>query len=128
MVGVEYDSAVEIKDYAKPWSNRDYTFIHVPEELIGLKYYQYEARSNKGVTLDVKTKTTVKIIVGGWSGDLSAITKWENEGWEKIESKMRYGPDGEIYSRLHILSKDVNEGTLIINDYSEFAGIIVLTR
>ena len=133
IVGVDHELALPLMSDGKgnlPWTNRDYRFIDIPEELTGYKYYQYEARSGKGVTLNIQKKTKVTILVGADTAaprDLEAITKWENEGWEKIDSKLLYGPEPRT-PKMQILQKSVDAGKLRINDYSEFGGIIVLTK
>ncbi len=78
--GVSQASAIDLQDGKKPWSNRDYAFINLPKNIAGMKFYQYEARSRKGVKLRVNKKGIVKIIVGGWEGDLPGLKQWEKEG------------------------------------------------
>ena len=134
VVGVDYELALPLVSDGKgklPWTNRDYRFHDVPDLLDGYKYYQYTAQSGNGVTLNIKRKSKVIIVVGAsqYSGprEKEAISKLENEEWEKIESNLHYLVRSDKHN-LQILSKVVNKGKLRIKDNSEFGGIIVLTK
>ena len=124
---IKIDKALKLVDGAKPWSNRDYVFLNLPKKLLGMKYYQYEARSGKGVVLNIVKNCTVKIIVGGYKNDLPALDKWKKEGWkQQRRTEIQYTDHNR--NELFVLSKDAKKGqTLQIHDYSEYAGIIVLT-
>ena len=126
--GVSPDSAIDLQDGKRPWSNRNYIFVNLPKSLAGMKYYQYEARSGKGVKLRINKTCVVKIIVGGYDGDLPALKKWKKEGWRKqSRTKIKYTDHQK--NDLFILTKSVNKDEILeIKDYSEYAGIIVITN
>ena len=121
--------ALKLRDGAKPWSNRVFVFVNLPKELEGMSYYQYTARSRKGLTIKVHNNCEVKIIVSGWAIDLPALEKWLSEGWNKMPRTNITFTYGAPPLSMFVLSKQVKAGdTLKMIDYSAFGGIIVLTN
>jgi hypothetical protein len=128
VANISAEKALKLRDGAKPWSNRDYVFVNLPKEFKGMSYYQYTARSRKGLTIKVHNNCEVKIIVGGHKVDLPALEKWLSEGWNKMPRTKITITYGAPPMSMFVLSKQVKAGdTLKVIDYSVFGGIIVLT-
>ena len=127
VVNMSVAKALRLRDGAKPWPNRAFVFVDLPKELKGMSYYQYDRTSRKGRTIKVHNNCEVKIIVGGHAKDLPALKKWISEGWNKMPgTKITYTSLSP--TSMFVLSKKVKAGdTLKMIDYSEIAGIIVLT-
>ena len=61
--------------------------------------------------------------------DVEAIKKWEEEGWQRSGPSPKYLQTHSGTKFLfQMLKKQVNAGNFEIKDYSEFGGIILLTR
>jgi len=122
------DMAVELNDMAEPWINRGYKFLNIPSKLRGKKFFPYKAKSKRGATLIIKKNCLVRVIVGGNKEDASIIPMWEKEGWKRDRSYNLRSSD-RLKSKLIVLTRLARAGQKIrMNDYSKFAGIIVLAN
>ena len=122
-------SAVELNAIAKPWMNRDYKFLNIPSTLTGKKFFPYRAKSKVGVTLIIKKNCLVRVIVGRNKDDAFAIPKWEKEGWKRERINNNFGFSSRGKGKFAVLTRLAKEGQKIrMNDYSKFAGIIVLAN
>ena len=120
--------AVELNDIAEPWINRSYKFLNIPKKLLGKIFFPYKARSKRGVTLVIKKNCLVRVLVGGNKYDLSAVEQWEKEGWKR-ERSHNFRFNNKTKDKFIILTRLARAGSKIrMNDYSKFAGIIVLAN
>jgi hypothetical protein len=122
-------SAVELNAIAKPWLNRKYRFLNIPSSLTGKKFFPYKAKSKTGVTLVIKKNCLVRVIVGRDKDDSFAIPKWEKEGWKRERINNNFGFNNRGKGKFAVLTRLAKQGQKIrMNDYSKFAGIIVLAN
>jgi len=121
--------AVELNSIAEPWSNRGYRFLNIPQGLTGKKFFKYKAKSKTGVTLVIQKNCLVRVIVGADKDDAFAIPKWEKEGWKRERINNNFGFSSRGKGKFAVLTRLAKEGQKIrMNDYSKFAGIIVLAN
>ena len=126
---VSPDMAVELNAIAEPWRNRGYRFLNIPQKLTGKKFFPYKAKSKVGVTLIIKKNCLVRVIVGRDKDDAYAIPKWEKEGWKRERINNNFGFNSRGKGKFAVLTRLAKEGqTIRMNDYSKFAGIIVLAN
>ena len=122
-------NAVELNAAAEPWINRNYKFLNIPVKLTGKKFFPYRAKSKRGVTLIIKKNCLVRVIVGRDKDDLFAIPKWEKEGWKRERINNTFGFNSRGKGKFAVLTRLAKQGEKIrMNDYSKFAGIIVLAN
>ena len=123
------DQAVELNAVAQPWINRNYRFLNIPLNLTAKKFFPYKAKSKVGVNLVIKKNCLVRVIVGRDKDDLFAISKWEKEGWKREPINNNFGFSSRGKGKFAVLTRLAKAGSKIrMNDYSKFAGIIVLAN